>query len=130
MRPASFAACSMLAPCHQGLDALVHIAEPLLEPHHRLAIGGEAEMSRLDDAGMHGADRDLVQPLALGRQEGIGGRRGRRAPMRSQRMPHAPAPWSSQGRVSGSPTGFKPIEVADAPARAGSPADAACPPTG
>ena len=54
---------------HQGFDALVHIAEPLLQPHHVLAIGGEAEMSRLDDAGMHGTDRDLVQAFALDRQE-------------------------------------------------------------
>ena len=46
---------------HQRLDALVHIAEALLEPHHRLAAGGEAEMSRLDDAGMHRTDGNLVQ---------------------------------------------------------------------
>ena len=31
---------------HQRLDALVHIAEPLLQPHHGLAVGGEAEMAR------------------------------------------------------------------------------------
>ena len=56
---------------HQPVDALMHIAEPLFEPHHRLAIGGEAEMARLDDAGMHGPDRDLMQILALYRQEGV-----------------------------------------------------------
>ena len=56
---------------HQRLDALVHIAEPLLEPHHRLAVGGEAEMPGLDDAGMDRADRDLVQILALDGQEGV-----------------------------------------------------------
>ena len=44
----------------QPLDALVHIAQALLEAGHGLAIGGEAEMAGLDDAGMHGADRDLV----------------------------------------------------------------------
>ena len=64
------AARSSVAPCHQPLDALVDIAEPLLQPHHGLAIGGEAEMAGLDDAGMHRPDRDLVQALALGRQEG------------------------------------------------------------
>ena len=57
---------------HQPLDSLVHIAQALLEPHHGLAIGGEAKMAWLDDAGMHRPDRDLVQPLALGRQKGIG----------------------------------------------------------
>jgi len=43
----------------------MHIAEPLLEPHHRLAVGGEAEMAWLDDAGMDRADRDLVQILSF-----------------------------------------------------------------
>ena len=56
---------------HQALDALVHIAEALLQAHHVLAIGGEAEVARLDDAGMHGTDRDLVQALAFHRQERI-----------------------------------------------------------
>ena len=53
----------------QLLDALVHIAEPLLQPHDMFAIGGETEMSGLDDAGMHRADRDLMQAFALGWQE-------------------------------------------------------------
>ena len=57
---------------HQRLDAFMHVAQPLLEPHDGLAVGGEAEMSGLDDAGMHRADRDLVQVLALGRQERVG----------------------------------------------------------
>jgi len=34
-----------------------------------LAIGGEAEMAGLDDPGMDRTDRNLVQPLALGRKE-------------------------------------------------------------
>jgi hypothetical protein len=53
----------------QALDALVDVAEPLLQPHHRLAVGREAEMAGLDDAGMDRADRNLVQPFALDRQE-------------------------------------------------------------
>ena len=57
---------------HQPFDALVHVAEPFLQPHDRFAIGGEAEMAGLDDAGMHRADRDLVQALALDGQEGVG----------------------------------------------------------
>ena len=69
MRPASLAAALERRAGHQRLDALVHIAQPLFEPHHRLAIRGEAEMARLDDAGMDRADRDLVQALALDRQE-------------------------------------------------------------
>ena len=68
-RPASRAAAVEVGAGHQPLDALVDVAEPLLEPHDGLAVGGEAEMPGLDDAGMHRADRDLVQALALGRQE-------------------------------------------------------------
>ena len=61
---------------HQVLDALVHVAEALLEAHHRFAIGGEAEMARLDDACVHRADRDLMQAFALDGQERIGRRIG------------------------------------------------------
>ena len=57
---------------HQQLDALVHVAEPLLEAHHMFAVGGEAEMSRFDDAGMHGTDRNLVQAFAFGGEESVG----------------------------------------------------------
>ena len=75
VRPASRAALSSVAPVISDVDALVHIAQPLLEPHHGLAVGGEAEMAGLDDAGVHRADRNLVQVLALGGQEGVGSRR-------------------------------------------------------
>ena len=66
--------CALVDACagHQRLGALVHIAKALFEPHHRLAVGGEAEMPGLDDAGMDRADRDLVQILALDGEERIG----------------------------------------------------------
>jgi hypothetical protein len=54
---------------HQAFDALVRVTQPLLEPHDGLAIGGETEVAWLDDAGMDRPDGDLVQSLALGRQE-------------------------------------------------------------
>ena len=75
-RPAIRAACVAASRPQQRLDALVRVAEPLLQPHHGLAVAGEAEMPGLDDAGMHRADRDLVQVLALDRQECIGCRLG------------------------------------------------------
>ena len=75
---------------HQRLDALVHIAEALFEPHHGLAAGGEAEVPGLDDAGMHRPDRDLVQAFAFRRQEGIGRPCGRRLAARTERMLHVP----------------------------------------
>ena len=58
----------------QRLDALVHVAQALLQPHHGFAIGGEAEVAGLDDAGMHRTDRDLVQAVAFHRQERVVGR--------------------------------------------------------
>ena len=78
----------------QPVDALVHVAEPLLQPRHGLAVGGEAEMAGLDDAGMHRPDRNLVQALALDRQEFVGRRDrasgvGKRAPS-GARKPQAP----------------------------------------
>src|SRR6185369_12824535 len=38
-----------LRASHQGLDALVDVAQPLLEADHGLAGRGEAEMAGLDD---------------------------------------------------------------------------------
>ena len=49
----------------------MHIAEPLFQPHQVLAVGGETEMPRLDNSGMHRAHRNLMQAFALRRQECI-----------------------------------------------------------
>ena len=57
----------------------MHIAQPLLEPHDRLAAGMEAEMAGLDDAGMNRADRDLMQACTFDLQEAIGVAGRRRA---------------------------------------------------
>ena len=59
----------------QLLDALVLVAEALLEAQHPLADHREAEMARLDDAGMDGADRDLVGALAADLDEVVVARR-------------------------------------------------------
>ncbi len=67
----------------------MHIAEPLLQPHHVLAIGGEAEMTGLDDAGMHGPDRNLVQAFAFDRQKFIRTRL-LRGLLFAERMPYVP----------------------------------------
>ena len=60
------------------LDALVHIAEVLLEPEDLLAHDRKAEMARLDDARVHRSDRNLVDAFALDRHERvvINGKRG------------------------------------------------------
>ena len=131
MRPASFAAAVEVGAGHQAFDALVDIAEPLLQPHDRLAVGGEAEMAGLDDAGMDRADRDLVQALAFGGEEAIGAAAAR--PLRigaAERMAHAPAAVVEPGALVEQALRLEPEEVADRRARAGSPARAARRPTG
>ena len=58
-------------PGHQRLDPLVHISKTLFQPHDRLAIGGEAEVAWLNNAGMDRSYRNLMQAflLGLGRNE-------------------------------------------------------------
>ena len=56
-------------PGHQTHDSLVHVSEPLLQAHDRLAIRGETKMAGLNDARMNWTDGNLVETLALRRQE-------------------------------------------------------------
>ena len=139
---------SRSAPCHQAFDALVDIAKPLLQPHDCFAVGGEAKMARLDDAGMHRADRDLVQAFAFGGKEGdrearlaLAARSRRpaggdcrtslsRAPPAALRadlpggeaaMAQPQRPWSSHGRLSARPSAPD-RRGRGSPVRAGSPA--------
>ena len=89
-RPASWTARSRSAPDHEPLDALVGISQPLLQPDHGLAAGGKPEMPGLDNSGMHGTDRDLVQAVAFRRQEAIGRCVRQRVDAISQREAYAP----------------------------------------
>ncbi len=59
-----------------ALDALVHVAQVLLEPQHFLADDREAEVAGLDDAGVHRADGDLVHAIAFDAHEGVVGGQG------------------------------------------------------
>ena len=68
----------------------MRVAEPLFQPHHGFAAGAEAEMSRLDDSGVHRADRNLMQAVALDGKEPIGLTNRRRRLARAERMPHIP----------------------------------------
>ena len=52
-------------------DALVHVAQAFLQVEDGLADRLEAEMPRLDDAGMDRPHGDLVHPFAPGCQEGV-----------------------------------------------------------
>src|SRR5580700_7728099 len=66
------------------------VAEALFEPHDSLAIGGEAEVSGLDDAGVNRTDRNAVQAFALHRQERVSRTFARLLRARAQRMLHIP----------------------------------------
>ena len=83
---------SAVGPADQGaLDAAVLVAERDLEVEHVLAVALEAEVARLDDAGVHRADRDLVDLLALDAEE-----------VRDADCGAAPAPRGPDERGSGS----------------------------
>ena len=57
---------------HQPLDTLVGVSEPLFQPDHGLAACRKPEMPGLDDSGVHGTDRDLMQAIAFRGEEAIG----------------------------------------------------------
>ena len=75
---------------HERLDAFVHIAQALFQPHHGFSVGRETEMPGFDDAGMHRSDRNLVQAFALRGQESIGGGGSRRGGRGGKRMRYSP----------------------------------------
>ncbi len=56
---------------HERLGAFVDVAQSLLKPDDGFAVGREAEMSRLDDARVHGADRDLMHRRAFSWQKRV-----------------------------------------------------------
>ncbi len=77
-----------------------------------LAVGGEAEMPRLDDAGMHRPDRNLVQAFAFHRQEDIG--RGLlRGPAIAKRMADIPKSAVEPSARVGRANGVQPEQIAD-----------------
>ncbi len=53
------------------VDALVRVAQALLEAQYLFAYDGETEVAGLDDARMDGPDRNLVHAVALDPHEGI-----------------------------------------------------------
>jgi hypothetical protein len=56
-------------PMKAALDALVLVAEALFQAQHALAHHREAEVARLDDAGVDRADRDFVHAVAFDADE-------------------------------------------------------------
>src|SRR4029450_3567993 len=131
------------------LDALVHVAEALLEPQHLFADDRKAEVPRLDDAGVDRTHRDLVHavtadrdewialPLALERTAAVAlpphwGKSARPramapAPPRTPRGPRAPVPMGKSPPATrhGAATASSPARRAQ-PRRAGRRQRAAC----
>ncbi len=109
VRPAKFGGTFDRGADHQSINAFVDVAEPLLQPHDGLAVGGKAEVPRLDDAGVHGSHRDLVHGRAFGGIEGVDGAvgiGGRAIAPKGWRTPQRL--WSSHGRRSAAPSGSRP----------------------
>ena len=83
----------LVRPAHEGLlDAAMLVAQRDLQVRDLLAMTLEAEMARFDDAGMHGADRDLVDLFALDAVV---------VHDADQRMPRRPLPGVVAGPVRG-----------------------------
>ena len=99
---------------HEALDPSVHIAEPFLQADDRLAAGSEAEMAGLDNAGVHGSDRDLVQIGTLGRKKAIDRRAVRSSWLVRQGMMHTSSA-RDRAKVGGpaSPERLKSDEILD-----------------
>ncbi len=76
---------------HQRADALVDIAQSLLEPDDRFTAGVETKMSGFDNSGVNRTDRDLMQPRSLRFQELITLGRGFVRPGGAERSAHRPA---------------------------------------
>ncbi len=98
---------------HQQLDAFMHVAQALFEARDGFAVGGEAEMAGLDDAGMHRPDRDLVQVFAFHRQKFVGGIRGGHFAARAERMFDAPKAEVEPAPRVGQPHRLEAVEIAD-----------------
>ena len=97
-----------IGAAQKRVDALVHIAEPLLEPHHRFAAGVKAEVAGLDDARVHRADGDLVQPVALGGEKLVGAAFAGVRRCGAERRRYGPAAMIEPGRSSCAPSATKP----------------------
>ncbi len=106
-------------PLHPLLQPAMRVEETRVEVEHGLADRREAEVARLDDAGVDRADRDLEDALALGDQVrellGVPGSRARparaarrRTPCAAGRRPRGQPSWTTSGRGSGCPTGTIP----------------------
>src|SRR5689334_2699883 len=99
---------------HELLNPFVHITEPLLQSHHALAIGSKTEMARLDDAGMHRPNRNLMQPLTFHGQKDVRRRFGRGL-LPVERYTHIPESEVEPSTRIGRADGIGTEKVTDSP---------------
>ena len=99
---------------HPLLQPAMRVEQARVEMEHGLADRREAEVTRLDDAGVDRADRDLEDALAFGDEvrELVGGL-DRDAPRPVERLAEREdarghPSWTTSGRGSGCPTGTIP----------------------
>ena len=101
-------------PLHALLQPAMRVEQARVEVEHGLADRREAEVARLDDAGVDRADRDLEDALAFGDEvrELVGGldrdalRPVERLAQREE--PRGQPSWTTSGRGSGCPKGTIP----------------------
>jgi len=87
------------------------VAQTLLQPDHCLAIRGKAKMTRLDNPGMHWADRDLVQAFAFGGKERLWFLIALRPGHVCQGVAQVPLAMIEPGPMVGQTYGFKAEEI-------------------
>src|SRR6185312_13563871 len=104
---------SRIGAGHQSLDALVNIAKPGFKPHDGLAVGSQAEMAGLDDAGMDGADGNLVHAGSIDGKERIAFPDRGRLRSCGQRMAYVPVAMVKPGPGVERSFGFEAVEIAD-----------------
>ena len=83
------------------------ISQPLLEPDHGFTTGGNGNAG-LDDSGMDGADRNLVQAIAFHRQKSVGRCLRQRVDAVSQREAYTPPIVIKPRTGMGEPSGVRP----------------------
>ena len=88
----------------------MRITKAFFQTHDRFAVRGEAEMPRLDDAGMHWTDCNLMQAFAFDRQKQIGLRHLARRDL-AERMAQAPASVIDPGPQIGRTFRFQPDKI-------------------
>ncbi len=91
----------------------MRVAQPLLQAHDGLAVGGEAEVPRLNNAGVHRPDRNLMQRRTFRGKEGVCIAAGTGSLLLSERVQQSPAAVVEPAPRVGAAVGLQPVQVTD-----------------